>query len=170
MSTKKKVRILNGYRVIYRPENESSMTSENWNGYIYEHRYVAEKFLGRFLSDDEVVHHLDGNKMNNRSENLIVLLEIMHPKLHAWIDRGLEFKSDNSFQILECSLCSLTLQGTNEKYCSDECFKLDLRKVERPSKEILRDDIDTMSWLAIGRKYGVSDNAVRKWAKKYGII
>jgi len=30
--------------------------------------------------------------------------------------------------------------------------------------------IDTMSWCAIGRKYKVSDNAVRKWARKYGLI
>jgi len=29
--------------------------------------------------------------------------------------------------------------------------------------------IDTMSWTAIGKKYGVSDNAVKKWARKYDI-
>jgi len=39
------------------------------------------------------------------------------------------------------------------------------RKVTRPSKEQLLDDLKKMSWLAVGRKYGVSDNAVRKWMK-----
>jgi len=42
--------------------------------------------------------------------------------------------------------------------------------VERPSREQLELDIASSSWVSIGRKYGVSDNAVRKWARKYGLI
>ena len=42
-----------------------------------------------------------------------------------------------------------------------------LRKVERPSYEQLLDDVRTMSFLAVGRKYGVTDNAVRKWIRWY---
>ena len=42
-----------------------------------------------------------------------------------------------------------------------------LRKVERPSYEQLMEDVRTMSMLAVGRKYGVSDNAVRKWIRWY---
>jgi len=30
--------------------------------------------------------------------------------------------------------------------------------------------LETMSWCAIGRKYDVSDSAIRKWARKYGIL
>ena len=41
------------------------------------------------------------------------------------------------------------------------------RKVERPSDEQLMEDVASMSFLAIGRKYGVSDNAVRKWIRWY---
>ena len=41
------------------------------------------------------------------------------------------------------------------------------RKVERPSYEQLMADVESMSFLAIGRKYGVSDNAVRKWIRWY---
>jgi len=44
------------------------------------------------------------------------------------------------------------------------------RRAKRPTKEELEKDIEEMSWLAIGKKYGVSDNAVRKWAKAYKII
>lgn len=43
------------------------------------------------------------------------------------------------------------------------------RKVDRPSKEVLEKEIESNSWSALGKKYGVSDNAVRKWAKSYGI-
>lgn len=47
--------------------------------------------------------------------------------------------------------------------------KPNTRKVERPSKEILEQEILTESFSALGRKYGVSDNAVRKWCKYYNI-
>lgn len=49
--------------------------------------------------------------------------------------------------------------------------KLKMRKVERPSKEILEKEInDGISYLQLGKKYGVSDNAIKKWAKSYNII
>jgi hypothetical protein len=41
------------------------------------------------------------------------------------------------------------------------------RKVERPSYEILKREIEQVGYAATGRKYGVSDNAVRKWLKTY---
>lgn len=41
------------------------------------------------------------------------------------------------------------------------------RKVERPSYEQLLKDLQSMSFLAVGRMYGVSDNAVRKWLRWY---
>ena len=47
--------------------------------------------------------------------------------------------------------------------------KPEKRKVVRPSKEELEQMISSMSWCAIGRKYSVSDAAIRKWANFYGI-
>ncbi|HUA50409.1 MAG TPA: hypothetical protein VMA77_34575 [Solirubrobacteraceae bacterium] len=41
------------------------------------------------------------------------------------------------------------------------------RQVERPSYEQLMADVSSMSFLAVGRKYGVSDNAIRKWIRWY---
>jgi len=58
----------------------------------------------------------------------------------------------------------------NQKYCSYECARLARRKVIRPSKEQLAQEISTMPMTTIGKKYGVSDNSIRKWAKSYGII
>jgi transposase-like protein len=45
--------------------------------------------------------------------------------------------------------------------------KLARRKVPRPSYDQLKEDLSTMSFLAVGRKYGVSENAVRKWLRWY---
>jgi transposase-like protein len=41
------------------------------------------------------------------------------------------------------------------------------RKVDRPPCEVLRAEIETLGYAATGRKYGVSDNAIRKWIKAY---
>jgi len=43
----------------------------------------------------------------------------------------------------------------------------DSRKVDRPPYEQLLEEIEATSYLAVGRKYGVSDNAVRKWVRFY---
>lgn len=49
----------------------------------FVHRVVAENLLGRRLLPGEVVHHLDGNKLNNAPENLLVLSNREHNSLHA---------------------------------------------------------------------------------------
>lgn len=43
----------------------------------------------------------------------------------------------------------------------------DARKVDRPPYEQLLEEIEATSYRAVGRKYGVSDNAVRKWVRFY---
>lgn len=43
-----------------------------------EHRYFVEKNVGRTLTDDEVVHHKNGNKLDNRLENLEVMTRAEH--------------------------------------------------------------------------------------------
>jgi uncharacterized protein YjcR len=48
-----------------------------------------------------------------------------------------------------------------------DCHQINSRKVERPSYEQLITDKQSMTMVDIGKKYGVSDNAVRKWIKKY---
>lgn len=67
-----------------------------------------------------------------------------------------------------CAQC-----GKNEVYqegtiCS-ACDAFNRRKVSRPSREELKSIIRTESFVSLGKKYGVSDNAVRKWCKNYGL-
>jgi len=58
----------------------------------------------------------------------------------------------------------------DQLYCQTSCFNLKNRKVVRPSKEELELEIKTTNLSAAGRKYGVSDNCIRKWAKQYKIL
>jgi transposase-like protein len=45
--------------------------------------------------------------------------------------------------------------------------QLHLRKVDRPPRDQLLREIKEFGYLAVGRKYGVSDNAIRKWVRQY---
>ena len=65
---------LNGYILIYNPNHPFA----NKKGYIREHRTVMEKLLGRYLRKNEIVHHRNKIKDDNRIENLelIVLGEV----------------------------------------------------------------------------------------------
>ncbi len=72
----------------------------------------------------------------------------------------------------KCNQCKISFLPKNNsvKYCSEKCSQIAAKKVERPSKQKLAKMIKASSWCAIGRFYDVSDNAVRKWARQYGLI
>ena len=70
-----KTYIENGYEVKY-------IKNYNKKGNVKVHRYVMEQYLDRKLRPDEVVHHIDGNKLNNNIENLKIMTRGEHSKLH----------------------------------------------------------------------------------------
>lgn len=65
-----------------------------------------------------------------------------------------------------CTICNKKIKNSNT-YCLD-CYKKEKAK-NIPVKEVLINDLLTYSMIQIGKKYNVSDNAVRKWCKKYDL-
>lgn len=63
------------YYLIYAPQHPCAKSK----GHIYEHRYIMEKILGRFLETGEHIHHIDGNGLNNDSKNL----RLTDPSCHS---------------------------------------------------------------------------------------
>lgn len=68
-----------GYVEIYSPDHPNRTK----RGYVLEHRLVMEKSLGRYLISDEVVHHINENKSDNRIENLMLMTHKEHFALHG---------------------------------------------------------------------------------------
>jgi len=60
--------ISNGYYVLFMPDHPN----RDIKNMVYEHRYVMECKLGRYLTIEECVHHIDHNKLNNKPENLML--------------------------------------------------------------------------------------------------
>jgi len=69
--------IANRYVWEYSPEHPN-----NSKGYVKQHRLVMERHLGRYLSRTEDVHHINGDKTDNRLENLIVMTRSRHISEH----------------------------------------------------------------------------------------
>ena len=67
-----------GYICVYLPNNHAA----DRGGYVLEHRAVMENHFGRLLSQEEVVHHKNGDKKDNRIENLVVVTRSEHINLH----------------------------------------------------------------------------------------
>lgn len=121
-----------------------------------------------------ILDHVNGVHNDNRLENL----RIVCPNCAATLDThcGRSLPRERT-----CPGCKLpfTPRNIQHRYCSAKCWGTvassrykgiphrESRKVDRPSYEQLMSEVESMSFVAIGRRHGVSDNAVRKWIRWY---
>jgi hypothetical protein len=134
-----------------------------------EHQYVAHAAYGVRLDGGPRIniHHIDGERLNNCADNLAVMTRSGHSRLHNPSQRI----------VVACPVCAASFEAhwsrfisRGVKYCSVECMGVANRKVERPSPQYLGELLESVNnWTALGRMFGVSDNAVRKWAKQYDL-
>lgn len=123
------------------------------------------------------LHHKDGNKNNNSLNNI----ELRCPNCHYFTDTfgvknsaSVKAKRLNGIQnkpkkqkTKRCINCGeyITSSAT---YCL-KCRSLKNRITKRPSAQQLEQELKLSNFRQVGNKYGVTDNAVRKWCKTYGL-
>jgi hypothetical protein len=158
----KKKNTINGYEYVYDADHPLA----NKSGIVYVHRYIMSVHLGRWVTAEEQVHHVDGNRKNNVIGNLEVMSSAEHARMH------------NTFPVSErlersCKYCGDSFEDTigrmrNREYCSQECCKKSQRRFE-----IKKEELEKLLWeiptTQIAKMFGVSGKAVEKRAKKYGL-
>jgi hypothetical protein len=124
-----------------------------------------------------ILDHINGIRNDHRLENL----RIVCPNCAATLDTHCGRKNRLDKAKRSCRRCgrSFVPGRPEQRYCSRDCgMRWDrsrfrgkptpsARRVERPPNQQLLAEIEATSYLAVGRKYGVSDNAVRKWVGFY---
>jgi hypothetical protein len=104
-----------GYIEVLKPDHPRA----RGRGYVFEHILIMEEKLGRSVSKDEQIHHIDENKKNNDPQNLMLLSCSEHAKLH-----GKQKKKKGKY--LKCLVCSCEYyrkpsHASKSKVCSRKC-------------------------------------------------
>lgn len=69
----------NGYTIILLERDNPFYAMANKNGYVREHRLIMAKHLNRSLTPNDIVHHINGRKSDNRIKNMVVVSRNNHP-------------------------------------------------------------------------------------------
>jgi len=115
------------------------------------------------------------NRVKKELDKCILVCANCHGEIHAKEKEGINIDLRNYVKPWlnkKCKYCQIdfTTKDDEQKYCSHNCMHYSRRKGSRPSAEELSSLMKTTNWTQLGRMFGVSDNAVRKWAKKYELI
>jgi len=73
--------VVSKYKYLYMPTHPNAIGTRKL--YVAEHRLVMEKHLGRYLTDKEVVHHINEDTLDNRIENLQLMSASEHSRHHS---------------------------------------------------------------------------------------
>ena len=111
------------------------------------------------------LHHINGQHNDHRLENL----EFLCPNCHAQTDTY-SGKNQSHIQkkVYYCPDCGAIVSEKGVRCLN--CARYNSRKIkDRPSREELKLLLQQLPFVQIGAKYGVSDNAIRRWCKSYGL-
>jgi hypothetical protein len=122
-----------------------------------------------------ILDHVNGIADDNRLENLQIVCPNCAATLPTHCGRNLP-----CVQPRPCALCGTAFRPNRpaQRYCSRRCARSrprprgprpELRRVPRPPAQTLLAEVDAHGYRAVGRRYGVSDNAIRKWLRDEGI-
>lgn len=102
-----------------------------------------EKVIGRKLNKNEVVHHIDGNRDNNNPDNLSVLTNDEHIKLHhritdPHIDERLCTKCGSKTEWKKSDHCfNWKRSRIYKKWLCNKCYQVELRMVKKVRNKLI---------------------------------
>lgn len=109
--------------------------------------------------------HINGCNTDDRLENLRWVCPNCDRQLKTFAGKNTKTKKEKKKHY--CTICGAEV--TREGCLCTTCAHKQQRKVDRPDRETLKEDIRTMSMTQVGKKYGVNDNSIRKWCDAYGL-
>jgi hypothetical protein len=113
-----------------------------------------------------ILDHINGINNDNRLENLRMVCPMCNSQLDTFCG-----KASKTIEKNKCEECGAEI-AKRARLClkchnKTQAKSVNTRKVERPPYEVLRKEIEEMGYVGCGRKYNVSDNAIRKWKRWY---
>ena len=141
----------------------------------YIHRLVAEAFISN-PNNLDTVNHKDHNKLNNCVDNLEWLSNI--DNIHDMLDfHNIDWRLQKNCKccgkkIWKKSTTDLCLVCYNKNYRYNKDYGEEYvtsNKGITVNRDILKNQIRTQSFSSLGKFYGVTDNAVRKWCKNFNL-
>lgn len=113
------------------------------------------------------LHHIDGNKRNNNFENLKILCPNCHALTPNHAGKKLKKKKEDRAKNKRIKLCKCgkTIKKTS-KNCRECSYRKKRKILVRPDINTLIKLVDEIGYIATGRKYGITDNTIRKWINK----
>jgi transposase-like protein len=162
---------------------------KNYKEYTENGKYINTSRLRQILIEQEVkekkcescgleewmgkpipleLHHIDENRFNNRLENLKILCSNCHMQEHNYSNTTKLTKvKDKPNNIKEMKTCQCGSEINIGSTMCEKCCSIKNRKVERPPFNQLLSEVREMGYSGTGRKYGVSDNTIRKWLNSF---
>jgi hypothetical protein len=129
----------------------------------------GEVWHGRAMS--LILDHINGIADDNRLQNL----RLVCPNCAATLDT--HCGKHNRMGPVQCAGCGRQFRppSARQRYCGHACYsahargraKPEQRRVPRPPYNHLVREVRSIGYLATGRRYGVSDTAIRKWIRQY---
>ena len=151
----------NGYNIVFGDIHQIKLTPDRINEII--------KMLKETTLNSEQIGSIFG--VSGRTVRAINSGESWKNDNYIYPIRDKLYKITSHLKEIECKQCKKLFNPKNSQqiYCSVECSQRSQRKVERPSKEELYKLIKNNSFVAVGKMFNVSDNAIRKWCKEYNL-
>lgn len=137
-------------------------------GKTYYHRHVASVKIGRWLTNDEIVHHINGVKDDNTISNIEVMSSSDHTSHH---------QSDRKtvMLVMVCQTCKLAFNrpASQVKYkhhfCSMRCSRIFYGSVDYPENEYLQQLLLDNPATVVAETLGISSSSLKRHCKRNNI-